>query len=115
MKRKTFIHLIVAGLSFLPAVLRAQDTPVSEIVQRLQEARSAGVPSQEAEAQQRFGAEVQRNQDQAAKAQAAGEYNRANPMFQDRLRSLISRSSAPISPGRSLIIRSSELDRKEQA
>jgi hypothetical protein len=67
------------------------------------------------EAQQRFGAQGQRNQDQAAtqQAQAEGEYKRANTMFQDRLRGVV--QHGPASPGRSLVIRSSEIDPKEQA
>src|SRR5437899_12478758 len=60
---------------------------------------------------------MQLNKDLAAKqqAEATDEYKRANPMFQDRLRNVISRSSVPGSPGQSLVIRSSELDPKEQA
>ena len=137
MKRKTFIPLIVAGLCLLPAVLRSQDQPDSpalaekkadEAVAR-QDAiakRADEAAAREAEAQQNFYAQVERNNDLAAKqqAEATDEYKRANPMFQDRLRNLISR--VPGSPGQSiitrfsrvlqgLVIRSSELDPKEQA
>jgi hypothetical protein len=106
MNRKTFIPIIVVGLSLLPAVLRSQGRPDSP-----EEAAAA----RDVEAQQSFGAQVQRNQGQAAKqqAQAEGEYKRANAMYQDRLRAVINR--APASPGRSLVIRSSEMDPREQA
>jgi hypothetical protein len=104
MNRKTFIPIIVVGLSLLPAVLRSQGRPDSpeEAARR------------EVEAQRSFGAQVQRNQDRAVKqqAQAEGEYKRANTMFQDRLRAVVQRG--PDSPGRSLVIRSSEMDPKEQ-
>lgn len=106
MKRKIFIPVIVVGLSLLPAVLRSQNRPASA-----EEAAAA----REVEAQQNLFGQIQRNEDLAAKqqAQAEGEYKRANPMFQDRLRGVINR--VPSSPGQSLVIRSSELDPKEQA
>jgi hypothetical protein len=108
MKRKTFISLFVLGLSLLPAVVASQNRPASP-----EEAAAA----REVEAQQNLFGQIQRNENLAAKqqAQAEGEFKRANPMFQDRLRSLISRSRVPGSPGQSLVIRSSELDPKEQA
>jgi hypothetical protein len=106
MKRKRFISLMVVGLSLLPAVLRSQNRPASP-----EEAAAA----REMEAQQNFSAQVQRNNDLAAKQQTevTDESKRANGMFQDRLRAVIRRG--PGSPGQSLVIRSSELDPKEQA
>lgn len=123
MKRKTFIPLIVAGLSLFPAVSRSQDEPDSpEIAQRRGEgARQEAIVRQgeqaarEAEAQQSFEAQVQGNRDLAVKerARADDEYKRANAMYADQLQAIIRRG--PGSPGRSLVIRSSELDPKEQA
>jgi hypothetical protein len=116
MKTKTLIPLIVAGLSFLPIVLGAQDTPASEILQKLQERRAGSAGGGEVEGQQSYDAQVQHNQGQSAKqqAEATGEYKRANSMFQDRLRGVINRG--PASPGGPLVIWSTELaDPKEQA
>ena len=119
MKRKTFVLLVAAGLSFLPAVLQAQDAsePPAIAERSSEEAIKQKTLARRADevTQQRFEAEVQRSQDQAAKqqVQAEGEYKRANAMYQDRLRNVIQR--APGSPGRSLVIRSSELDPNEQA
>jgi hypothetical protein len=126
MKRKTLILLFVAGLSLLPADLRSQDQPESPATAEKRAAAAAArqndisrradeAAAREAEAQQNFYAQVQHNNDLVAKqqAQAEGEYKRANAMYQDRLRGVIQR--APGSPGRSLVIRSSELDPKEQA
>jgi len=116
MKRKTFIPLIVVGLSLLPAVLRSQNRPASP-----EEAAAA----REVGAQQNPFAQIQRNEDQAAKQQAeAGDEYKWTNGFKDRLQALVRR--APGSPGRSmitrfssvlqgLVIRSSELDPKEQA
>jgi hypothetical protein len=116
MKRKTFIPLMVLGLSLLPAVLRSQNRPASP-----EEAAAA----REVGAQQNPFDQIQRNEDLAAKqqAEAADEYKWTNG-FKDRLQALVRR--APGSPGRSmitrfssvlqgLVIRSSELDPKEQA
>src|SRR5262245_25075719 len=96
MKRITWIPLVVAALSLLPAVLRAQDRPDSP-----QEAGTA----REVQVQQSFGAQVQRSQVQATtqQGQAEGESKRGNTMFQDRLRSLVNRASGP--PGQSMITR----------
>jgi hypothetical protein len=126
MKRKPFILLILAGLSLLPAVLRSQDQPEAPAIaeRRAEEAvarqddiarRADEAATREAEAQQRFEGDVKRNRDVAAKqqAQVAEEYKRANAMYTDRLAGIIRRG--PGSPGRSLVIRSSELDLKEQA
>src|SRR5262249_51409321 len=126
MKRKTFIPLIVLGLSLLPAVLRSQDQSDSPAIaeKRAEEAaaRQEAVAKhadeaavQKAQAEQWYENQLHHAQDLAAKqqAEAADEYKRANPMFVDRLRGVINRG--PGSPGQSLVIRSSELDPKEQA
>lgn len=111
MKMTPFISLIVLGTAILPITLHSQDQDTAAnaaILEKLTAARDA-------EAQQTFEAQVQRNRDLAEKqqAEAAGEYKRANPMFKDRLQAVIRRG--PGSPGPSLVIRSSELDPKEQA
>jgi len=126
MKRKTCISLVAAGLSLLPAALQSQDQPDSPAIaeKRADEAvarqndfakRADEAAARDAEAQQQFQAEVQRNRNLAAKqrAQATDEYKRANTMFQDRLQAIVRRG--PVSPGGSLVIRSSEMDSKEQA
>jgi len=125
MKRKLFISSVVAGLSLFPAVLRSQDGPsAADIGQgRAEAARQEAIVRQgaeapDAQAQQQFQAEVQRNRNLAAneRARADDEYKRANGMFQDRLHAIIRRASgSPDSAGRSLVIRSSELDVKDQA
>ena len=125
MKRKKFIHSVLAGVLLLPTILQAQGQPDSPALaeKRADEAvasqnvfakRADEAAARDAEAQQQFQAEVQRNRDLAAKqqAEASGEYKRANAMFQDRLRAVVRRG--PGSPGRSLVIRSSEMDPKEQ-
>jgi hypothetical protein len=118
MKTKTMNPLLAAGLLLASAALRAQDAPDSPAVveRRLEEARRAQEAApQDADTQQRFEAEIHRNQGLATRqrVQAEDEYTRANPMFQDRLRNVIQRG--PGSPGQSLVIRTSELDPKEQA
>jgi hypothetical protein len=122
MKRKIFVSLVVAGWLLIPAVMRSQDEPNSSGIEqgRTQAARREAIVRQgaeapDAEAQRQFQAEIQRNRNLAAneRGRADDEYKRANAMFVDRLRGVVQRG--PGSPGRSLVIRSSEMDPKEQA
>jgi len=126
MKITSFLSLIVLGTSFLPIAVHSQDQPESPVIaeRRAEEAvarqdaiarRADEAATREAEAQQRFEGDVKRNRDVAAKqqAQVAEEYKRANAMYTERLAGIIRRG--PGSPGRSLVIRSSALDLKEQA
>src|SRR5689334_18392421 len=102
MKTKTFIPLIIVSLSLLPFVLRSQAQPDSpalaekradEAVARheavAKEADESAV--QKAQAEQSYENQLHQAQGLAAKqqAEAADEYKRANPMFQDRLRGVI--------------------------
>lgn len=129
MKIKSFLALLVAGLSFLPAVLHSQenrgpavdDSPATTERRREEAASQNGFARRadeaavrNAEAGQRFEEQVHRQQEMAAKqqAQAAEEFKRANVMYADRMQGVIRRGPAG---GRSLVIRSSELDQKEQA
>jgi hypothetical protein len=110
MKMTPILALIVLGSALLPITVHSQDQDTAAnaaILEKLTAARNA-------EAQQNFEAQVQRNRDLAEKqqAEATGEYKRAN-VFSDRLRAIVRRG--PGSPGQSLVIRSSELDVKDQA
>jgi hypothetical protein len=129
MKMKTFIHLFVVGFSLLPAVLRSQDQLDSPVIvqKRAEEAaaRQEAVAKQadesavqKAQAEQWYENQLHQTQELGAKqqAQAEGESKRANTTFQNRLnrlQAIIRRE--PGSAGQSLVIRSSELDPKEQA
>jgi hypothetical protein len=126
MKTKTFIPLIVVGLSLLPAVSRSQDQPDSPGLaeKRADEAaakqeavakQADESAAQKAQAEQWYENQLRQAQVLAAKqqAEATDEFKRANSMYHDRLRAVINR--APGSPGQSLVIRSSDLDPKEQA
>jgi len=88
MKTNTIVHLLVTGLLFLPATLHSQGFP-------------GAAPAEESPAAG------------AQKGEAANDYKRSNGHYVERLQAIVRRG--PGSPGRSLVIRSSELDPKEQA
>ena len=87
MKTKAIVHLLVTGLLFLPATLHSQGFPGT-------------APAEESPAAA------------PQKAETANDYKRSNGHYVDRLQAIVRRG--PGSTGRSLVIRSSELDPKDQ-
>lgn len=114
MKKNQFLCAILTALSLASATLIAQDVPASSDA-----AREAAI-AKNADDAERQKVEALRRVEDARLAKemqvgppAAGEYNQGNKAFTERLRNIIRRSSGPVAD-RSLVIRSSDLDPKEQ-